>query len=373
MSRTELYQWFGQVRQVFGEWGHWQVMTLALFSYGVMLARHCAPSRVAEKLPLIGKADTVQRRLERFLANRRLDWQHGCQVWSRWVLGAYRGKDVILLVDETKLGAHLSVMVVGLAYRGGCLPLAFWSYPPKAWPLGQVALIDELLSWIAPSIPAGRIPLLQADRGIGTSPALLQAVEARGWHYLFRVQKNTRLRQENGDECPLAQLVTSAGQTWCGQGHVFKKAGWLASRVQIVWGSVYREPWCLVTNCPTIDGWRYGVRYWQEASFRDLKSDGWQWQCSRVWKPDHANRLLLVLVLAYAWVISLGTLAFDSPAWRPRLSKGYKPRFSLFRLGLRLWEAVLGRVSGVLIRGPSQPHYFHFVDPPSPSLKTVGH
>jgi hypothetical protein len=145
-------------------------MGLALYSYGVVLARQCAPSRVAEKLPLVGKADTVQRRLERWLANERIDWQRACQAWSRWVLSHYTGARLILLVDETKLGGHLSAMVVGLAYRGCCIPLAFWCYAPTAWPLKQVTLIEQLLSWIAPGIPKGVIPLVQADRGIGTSP-----------------------------------------------------------------------------------------------------------------------------------------------------------------------------------------------------------
>jgi hypothetical protein len=254
MSLEQLYQWWEQLREVFGELGYWQGLNLALYSYGVILARHCAPSRVAEKLPLIGKADTVQRRLERFVANPRLNWQKCCQAWARWVLGHYEGKRLILLVDETKLGEHLSAMVVGLAYRGCCLPLAFWCYEPKAWPKGQVELILELLGWIAPALPEGLIPLVQADRGIGTSPDLLRGIEAMGWHYLVRVQKNTRLKQDNGRECPLAALVDSAGQTWCGTGQVFKKAGWLTATVLIVWGQCYRESWCLVTNCPAVSG-----------------------------------------------------------------------------------------------------------------------
>jgi hypothetical protein len=34
-------------------------------------------------------------------------------------------------------------------------------------------------------------------------------------------------------------------------------------------------------------------------SFRDLKSDGFQWQRSRVWNPIHADWMLLILALAY--------------------------------------------------------------------------
>jgi hypothetical protein len=303
---------------------------------------------VAEKLALVGKADTVQRRLERFLDNDRIDWQRCCRAWAKWVLSQYSGEHIILLVDETKLANHLSVMVIGVAYRQCCIPLAFWCYLPTAWPMKQVELITTLLSWVASSMPSGIIPLIQADRGIGTSPDLLRAIARMGWYFEVRVQKNTRLRREAHADCPLAALVTQAGQTWRGQGHVFKKAGWLDAQVLVVWGEAYQECWCLVTNCPWVTGWDYAMRYWQEASFRDLKSDGWQWQASRIWTPAHANRLLLVLALAYAWVLTLGTLVYTDADLARQVKKGQQPTYSLFRLGLRLWERHLGQVSGCL-------------------------
>lgn len=349
MSLRELYHWQGVVRKAFGFLGYWQVLGLALYSYGVVLARQCAPSRVAEKLQAVGKADTVQRRLERWLDNERIDWQQCCQAWGRWVLSSYGGQRLILLVDETKLGHHLSAMVVGLAYQRCCIPLAFWCYRPHQWPLKQVDLILTLLTWLAPSIPAGVIPLVQADRGIGTSPDLLRGIEQLGWYFLVRVQKNTRLHREALPDCPLAALVHQAGQTWSGTGQVFKKAGWLQARVLVAWGAAYRECWCLVSNCPWVIAWDYAVRYWQEASFRDLKSDGWQWHLSRIWSPDHANRLLLVLSLAYAWVLSLGSLTCTYSALARRVSKAACPTFSVFRLGLRLWDHLLGQVSRLLL------------------------
>ncbi len=370
MSLAELYHWFEAVRQVFGFLGHWQVFGLALYSYGVVIAQACAPSRVAEKLPLVGKADTVQRRLERFLHNERLDWTRCCRAWAKWVLGRYEGRRVILLVDETKLGTQLSAMVVGLAYRGCCIPLAFWCYAPKAWPMSQVDLILTLLDWIAPSVPPGVIPLIQADRGIGTSPDLLRGIVARGWHFEVRVQKNTRLKAPDGQDCPLAQLVTEAGQTWFGHGQVFKKAGWLDCHVFVLWGKAYRESWCLVTNCPWVSGWDYAIRYWQEASFRDLKSDGWQWQGSRIWTPAYANRLLLVMALAYAWMVSLGSLALDYPVLAQHLPAARRATYSVFRHGLRLWNCLLGHVQAC-IASVTQP-YLRFVESSPPSLKTVG-
>jgi hypothetical protein len=370
MSLEELYHWQRVVRRAFGFLGCWQVLGLALYSYGVVVARQCAPSRVAEKLALLGKADTVQRRLERFLHNSRIDWQHCCQAWSGWVLSNYSAQRLILLVDETKLGEHLSMMVVGLAYGGCCIPLAFWCYLPKQWPMKQVALIETLLRWIAPGVPLGIIPLVQADRGIGTSPDLLRRIEPMGWYFEVRVQKNTRLRREGQADCPLAALVSQAGQTWRGQGQVFKKAGWLEGQVLVVWGQAYAECWCLVSNCPWVTGWDYAVRYWQESGFRDLKSDGWQWQCSRIWTPAYANRLLLVLSLAYAWILTLGTLVYTDHDLAQCVTKGRKASYSIFRLGLRLWEHCLGQVWRVLRNLTHD--YLCFLPRFPDTIKTVG-
>jgi len=125
MNLAELYQWIGKIRKIFEGIGHWQMTGLALYSYGVVRVKECAPSKVAQELGAIGKISSVQRRLGRWLSNERLDWKKCCRLWSGFVLRQYVGERVILLVDETKLGNALSAMVVGLAYRVCCIPLVF--------------------------------------------------------------------------------------------------------------------------------------------------------------------------------------------------------------------------------------------------------
>ena len=364
MNLAELYQWRGEIRGIFKEMGVWQALGLALYSYGVVQSRQCAPSKVAEHLGNVGKIKSIERQLERWLSNERINWRRGCVEWSRFVLKRYVGEQVILLVDETKLGQHLSAMVIGLAYRGCCIPLAFWCYAPNQWPLEQVRLIEEMLCWIAESIPEGCRPILEADRGIGTSPALIRVVEALGWYYLFRVQGQTRFQAADGTSVAIRDLVDKGGQ-FTAEGKVFKKAGWLHGIVHVIWELPYQQAWCLVTNCPHISGRLYARRTWQEASFRDLKSDGWQWQTSRIFTPHHANLLLLVLSVAYAFVLSLGALVFDEPALS---SQVLDKHCSIFRNGLRLWQSYLGQVLSYLMHLTQD--IFVFFDPHS--IKTVG-
>lgn len=373
MSLQQIYTWSAQIAREFGHLGAWQVLNLAMYSLGVTLAQHCTPSRVSEKLGMMGKPMTVQRRLERFIANGRIEIRWSCTAWSRWVISLLAEGQVILLVDETSLGQWLSVMMVGLAYRGCCIPLAWWCYHEKAWPMKQVELIAELLGWVAAGVPAGCIPLVQADRGIGCSPALVRVVQALGWRYLFRVQKSTRFRTRSGVEHCLADLI-KPGECWSGTGEVFKKAGWLPATVHLIWHTGYAEPWCLITNDQTLSGHCYAYRYWQEAGFRDLKSDGWQWQASRIFTPAYADRLVLVMALAYALTLTAGSLALSDPLAFPvnKASHSRTP-FSLFRLGLRMLAFLCIHAYHLVLTAFTLPFVsFHSLPPPSHTFKSVG-
>jgi hypothetical protein len=277
-------------------------------------------------------AAAVSKRLARFLSNPRIsDELLGC-AWVRWLAQTYASPHWVIVVDETKLSHHLSVMMVGLAYRGRAIPLLWRCYAPTDYPPeGQVALIGELLARLRFLVPAEIALTVQADRGIGTSPALIRQLQRLGVDFLLRVQGQTRLRLSTGRIHALASLV-KPGETWCGRGEVFKKADWLHLYVRLEWRLGEKSPWCLVTNSPWRQSRDYALRAWHEQSFRDLKSFGFRWNASQVWQPHHAHRLLFVLALAYTWVLSQAILATPDERLSPSRTT---PRQSLFRRGLR--------------------------------------
>ncbi len=340
MNQEQLYQWM-ETLQGRLQLGKWQALTLAGFSLGVMLSEKCQLSRVAETLSEWGKADTVERRLQRWLDNDRIEIAACQERWIRWVVqtGVTPGQRGYLLVDETHLSDNLSTMMVGLAYQRRCIGLAWRSYSPDAWPGGQVELIGELLKRVQAVLDPSQEVIVEADRGIGTSPALVEVVVALGWSYLFRVQGSTHFRAPDQTEGELQPLTTRGGE-FRSQGEVFKKAGWVPCQVRVIWDAAYDEPWCLISDRADLTGGEYGCRNWQEQSFRDLKGGGWQWNHSHVWQPDHADRLLLVLWLAYALTLSFGWWAYRDPVLRAQVTRGSQIRFSLFRLGLRVWAAL---------------------------------
>jgi hypothetical protein len=322
---------------------------LAGLSLGIVAGRNCTLSTVAEHLGCLGKADSVERRIQRWLNNEHIQSEAVQSAWVKWVMHSLGigPERIVLLVDETKLGDHLNIMMVGLAYRQRCIGLVWRCYQPDAWPEGQVQLIERLLKRVQAALPAGVEVVLEADRGIGTSPDLVKAVLKLGWHYLFRVQGITHFQNEEIADCEVRSLIGRGAADFTATGYVFKDAGWLPVQLCLIWQAAYDEPWCLVSDLTDLTGREYGKRNWQEQSFRDLKSGGWRWNASQVWQPDHAERLLLALVLAYALILSIGLRTLAEPQLQRNVSRGKRQRWSLFRLGLRLLSDLRRRAEPV--------------------------
>src|SRR3954452_10674950 len=98
-----LYPWSKEVAKHFPAFSKPQAFVLAAFSLGIARAGRCTLARVAERLFWLGKADTVERRLQRFLSNSKVTLEEGCRALAAWVLSSlvFTGKTLVLLVDET--------------------------------------------------------------------------------------------------------------------------------------------------------------------------------------------------------------------------------------------------------------------------------
>jgi hypothetical protein len=314
----------------------WQQQNVSLFTYGVIRAESCQQGAIARAVSCAEHVESSARRFRRWLDNQRLDLQTFFQDWSRW---------------STALARRLSrywVMMVGLAWQGRCLPLAWRTYRANSqadYPSeGQVGMIRALLESVKAGIGEGHTVLVLADRGIGCSPALCRVVEMLGWQYLFRVTCQTKVVTEAGDYT-IAQQV-QPGQVWQQSGRVFKQRGHIPAHARALWEVGYDQPWALVTNDVRLTGHEYARRNWQEQSFRDLKSGGWHWGESRIRSPQHGANLLVLLALAYTWVVALGSQAVAAGVAQPlvRRPNGTCRRlWSLFREGLRYFVQVVQR------------------------------
>jgi hypothetical protein len=342
MNHQILYQWSAELAMQLPGLNSWQVENLALFSYGVIEAESSQQMRIARNVVCGEQTASAEKRLRRFIANENLSLTRFFIEWTAWMMRGSEGNEVVVLVDETKLGDRLALMVVGLAYEGRCIPLAWRCYRANdatAYPVeGQVEMIAQLLATVQQGIPPTTSVLVLADRGIGTSPELCKRVAGLGWRYLFRVTKQSKIITEAGDYTIYEQVTP--GHPWAASGLVFKQRGRIPAHARAVWQDGYDEPWALVTNDERLTGYEYAQRNWQEQSFRDLKSGGWQWSTSRVRCPNRMARFTMILVVAYGWIVGLGSYAIHQSRARRLVRQAdgkLRRQWSLFKEGLQFF------------------------------------
>jgi Transposase DDE domain len=313
--------------------GH-QAKALADGSFALALARDCRARPMAPCVPTRATPASSGRRLERLLANPRLDVPALQQDLASAVLQNWKGGTVLLILDETPKANELRSMAIRVGYRQRALPLVSSCYRPDEPPEALPRLVRRLLGRVHQCLPPGCKPVLLADRGLAW-PTSVDWCQRHHWHYVLRLQGQTNVRLQDGRICTARQLVSRPGQRWLGKAEVFKKAGWRSANVAAVWRRGCSEPWLLVTDERA--GLRhcgvYARRMWTEESFRDDKSSGFGWNDSQVNDPVHAARLLLLMALAMVLAASVGSEPLSDRHWsklEPR-----PDRLSIFQRGLR--------------------------------------
>lgn len=354
MNRQELYQVFAQkVQEKLSCLKKWQARGLSLMSLGISLSKESQVSKISEELRFAGSFATVEKRLKRWLGNPRIDLDAVFAQWVTWVWEACQLERPILLVDETKIGQRIGVMMISLAYDKRAIPLVWTCYQAdnaQAYPKeGQVGMIVRMLELVMSHLPKQSRPLIEADRGIGCSSNLMKACQARGWYYLFRIQKTSSF-EVSGRPSRQVQDWLERGEVWVNYGTLFsKEKRQLRSYVFSTWEQGQKEAWHLASNDPLVDSHTYAQRMWQELSFRDLKTGGWQWQASHLENPQRASLLILAMALAYAWMLSQGTFVLHDEALSQEICAGEPQKYSPFRAGLRFFKQSLENLERVYV------------------------
>ena len=363
MSRhPELNQWIGIVSSHFPRLSKPLATGLALWSFGMIVARSCGLTAVAGILaPLLGQQlNTVRERLRDTYreasakagpCRAQLDVIDCWAPWLAWVLEGWCGQQLAIAIDATTLGQRFVVLAISVVYRGCAVPVA-WKIlratEKHPWQPEWLALLERFRDMV----PAGWTVIVLADRGL-YAKWLFQAIRALGWHPLLRVNSQGTFRPQGWYHWgPFTQLVPAVGRRWAGQGTAFQgKHTRLECTLLGCWDAGHQEAWLMLTDLPpqAADACWYGLRAWIEQGFKRIKSGGWQWQYTRMEDPARAERLWLALALATWWLLSVGgeaeaalpveTLPSVAGAAR-RQRKGWR-LIGVFRQGWNLIMAAL--------------------------------
>jgi len=334
-------QWTDAVKDLLPSLHAHQSKALAAISYAMAACGQVDSGRVSLQLP--SKPASVARRMERLLSNPRLRAADAAVQLARSLLSSRPpGDRLLLILDETPGAGGLRCMKISVAYRKRAVPLAWECYAPDEPPEPMPKLLWHLMRRVSRCLPPGVHVTFLADRGLSW-PSVLDGCVALGWHYVMRMQGQAKVLLADGREVCARDLVRRPGaKDRVVGGRVYKNAGWREATVTAVWDKRCKEPWLLVSDLP--GGWArcrdYCKRNWCEQMHRDEKSQGLNWQRSRVSDPRHARRLVLAMALATLLAISLGTRVLKR-GLRRLLESGRIRKLSVFQMGLRYLQLML--------------------------------
>jgi hypothetical protein len=166
----------------------------------------------------------------------------------------------------------------------------------------------ELFQSLKEVIPNDWQVIVSADRGL-YADWLFWEICSLNWHPFLRINHQGTYQIKGEEEWRyLDTLLPNRGMKWSGDVTCFKSNP-LNCTLLARWDEGYQAPWLIITDLEPEQAnalW-YGLRSWIESSYRDLKSDGWQWHKTRLREPARAERIWLAMAVATLWTITMGT------------------------------------------------------------------
>lgn len=276
-------------------------------------------TRVSELIAKINgePRNTVRRRLKEWYLDsktkkgkkrRELDVSKCFAPLLSWILSLWNSQEkwLPLAIDATNIGQNFTVLSVHVLYQGCGIPVA-WKIVKGTQKGSWKPLWQKLFQSLKDSVPDDWQVIVSADRGL-YADWLFQEIVNLNWHPFLRInhQGTYQIKGETEGRC-LDTVVQTTGMSWSGTVTCFKTNP-LHCTLLGRWDEGYKDPWLIVTDLEPSQGnalW-YSFRSWIESSYRDLKSDGWQWHKTRLREPERAERIWLAMAVATLWTITMG-------------------------------------------------------------------
>lgn len=221
---------------------------------------------------------SIERRLARFVANKRIV---ASRVWKQFlsqVLPSWHGKSVRLVLDCTPCGDQATIVYLGLLVQSRVLPL-MWRVMPlqEEWEEAQWKLVSQMFDEVQPYLASWSCTLI-ADRGL-SGTRLVKLCRDRHWHSLLRICKEHTVRCKRGQHfsawTACGVVVHQTGQQWFGRVLCWQEET-VDTSLSAVWDADLSSAWFLISDQPA--GRRrvaeYALRMRVESTFQDAKSRG---------------------------------------------------------------------------------------------------
>jgi DDE family transposase len=276
------------------------------------------------------------------------------------LLGELKTDIIYLVMDETTHSDDYCLFQVSLATDGFAIPLGFFQYDIDA-PWADDA--RELLTTLDRYIPEQFTVILLADR-IHAGDPFLCCLDVLGWEYVFRASDDT-------------YIETQAGWKKVKSLYKRKNVGRFLNNVRVWKGSTRRAnisvykyartgfravSWYLISSLPAcMERFaEYACRWWQECTFKDIKSALFQWERGRVVEPERVEVLMIGLSCAL-WVMWMLGRAYEHiPRRKPTTTLPQKRRKSIIKQGIDIFEKFRKKAIELVLELPPRPRVLDY-------------
>jgi hypothetical protein len=342
-----------------------QLDTLGYLLVGVVQSLSCHLAKIARALPLDTSQASKEQRLRRFLDNERISQASHYHPLLQQALHGLKGQRVQLLIDRVLLRNQHNILVVSLGFRRRSIPLVWQALEHR----GSSALADQqaLIERAAALLPPEVRISVHGDSEF-RSRTLFSWLREQGYDAMLGVRGDVRVYAESLGEASgqsLFSLVAPLPQPSAGRRHRSSPIRYLSGVTvgeEDRLGPVNLLAWwerddkdkvvlhAVLTNLPANAKTRaYGRRrMWIETVFRDWQSGGFQLDETGLVETARLVRLLLLLAIAYLWLVSVGRWVVKK-GYRWLIDDGTARswHFSLFQLGVG-WKERLASYSQAL-------------------------
>lgn len=296
--------------------------TAAWMIVGLLATMHVALTRWCPYV--LGRAkfaQSVQRRFDRWLNNPRISVLRLYLALLSHVLKDFQDRKIYLALDTTMLWNTYCVVYISLVYRGRMIPLVWKVMEHES---ASIAFRDYQ-RWIGllRRFFQGKKVYVLADRGFVHREFMRWVKRTPGWHFRIRHKSNVGLyRWDGGKFVPLVYRV-NPGQVVCYHG-VYVTGEYEKVHLVVAWQRGAEEPWVILSDEPTYPETLadYALRFDIEEGFLDQKSNGFQWESSKL-RNRHALRRLcflmavatLIMVCHGSSVVAEGKRRVVDPHW----------------------------------------------------------
>lgn len=286
------------------------------------------------------KAQSVERRWQRFLVNERISVTALYVPLVLLALSGWSGHRLYLALDTTLLWNRYCMIHLSVVCCGRAVPL-LWrvlEHGSATVAFGEYQGLLRKARWLLRHHPD---VMLLADRGFANHE-LLGWLGSSRWHYCLRLPCDVIVQGAR-------RYPTAVGATYppLGEAKLYHKVGlWVDSthRCNLVLATVKgaKDSWAVATDeMPSLETlWQYALRFRVEELFLDSKSGAFELEGSKVRSAAALERLYLIAAIALLYATTHG-MAVQLAGLRQQVDPHWRRGLSYLKIGLRWLQGVL--------------------------------